>query len=345
MRPRKSNPHNLPPGMHIKHNAFYWVSKGKWTRLASLDERTEAFEKYGKLTGPKKSGGMVELINRAYKLHTSLRSKRTGEHLSEQTKASYDSARKRLIEVFEEFEPSQIKPKHVARLRLKDSETPGAANRNQIFLRIVFKYALQEGLVDSNPCLGQERLIAGRRTRYLTNEEFDKILSAAGPRLRVIMKLCYLTGQRIGNILKIKFEHLGEEGISFGRHKTSQALIVKWSAGLREAVQEAESLLTDGKISLIRKGPLLRGERAGKRHKAPSYHTVLEQWWKACEKAEVLDVTPHDLRAKSATDAEKQGINPQELLDHADRKTTEGYLRDPEVPRVQGPSFRRVLDK
>ena len=39
----------------------------------------------------------------------------------------------------------------------------------------------------------------------------------------------------------------------------------------------------------------------------------------------------------------KQGLDPQKLLGHDDRKTTEIYLRDRIIKVVQGPTMRRIL--
>lgn len=341
---RRSNPHNLPPGMHIKHGAFYRVRKNVWTRLGSLDERTEAFEEYARLTGPKRVGGMVDLIHRVFKMVSTTPSAKTGEMLAANTVQSYEQARDRLLKVFAEFDPQQIRSKHIVALRNGDAAKPGAARRNQIFLKIVLDVAVEEELIEYNPAIGVRKAKTKSRKRYINDAEFVSIYQIAGPRLKVIMKLCYLTAQRIGNVLRIRFEDLGEEGITFGKHKTSQPLIVKWNPSLREAVEEAKALLVSGNISLIQKGPLLRGERAGKRHRAPAYDTIREQWDKACEAAKVENATLHDLRAKGATDAQKQGFDPQALLDHADKRTTDIYLRDPEMPRVQGPGFRQALD-
>lgn len=45
--------------------------------------------------------------------------------------------------------------------------------------------------------------------------------------------------------------------------------------------------------------------------------------------------TEHDLRAVSGTEAERQGINPQDLLAHASPATTRSYLRDKAPRRVK----------
>jgi hypothetical protein len=46
----------------------------------------------------------------------------------------------------------------------------------------------------------------------------------------------------------------------------------------------------------------------------------------------------------AGTEAKRQGLDPTALLGHTDAKMTKRYLRDREIPVVNGPSFRQNLD-
>ena len=48
-----------------------------------------------------------------------------------------------------------------------------------------------------------------------------------------------------------------------------------------------------------------------------------------------------DLRAMSATEAKRQGLDPQLLLGHTDARTTRIYLRSRDVPVVRGPKVAK----
>jgi integrase len=71
-----------------------------------------------------------------------------------------------------------------------------------------------------------------------------------------------------------------------------------------------------------------------------SYRTVHDMWARACERAGVADATPHDLRAKSLTDAKRQGLDPQALGGHSTEAMTLRYIRDKATVVALGP--RRV---
>lgn len=74
------------------------------------------------------------------------------------------------------------------------------------------------------------------------------------------------------------------------------------------------------------------------------YSTVKSQWNDAVNAAGVEDADLRDLRAMAATAAKKQAKDPTSLLGHTSAGMTERYLREKEVPQVEGPSFGQLLD-
>ena len=77
--------------------------------------------------------------------------------------------------------------------------------------------------------------------------------------------------------------------------------------------------------------PLGRSGRAGR---PIGYEAVNYQWAKACELANVKDAHFHDLRAKSGTDAKRNGIDYQALLGHTKRDMSDRYVKARDVDRV-----------
>ena len=75
-----------------------------------------------------------------------------------------------------------------------------------------------------------------------------------------------------------------------------------------------------------------------------SYKGVRDAFERARLRAGIDDVTLHDLRAKSLTDADLQGLDAQGLGGHTTRKQTERYIRVRRVPRVAPPSFGQSID-
>lgn len=255
--------------------------------------------------------------------------------ISQSTRLQYEICGRKLKEMLVEFSPEQVKPKDVAQIKLAMASTPNMANRTLSVLRLVFDYAVERQIVDSNPALGIKRHTEKKRRRLISPEEYNAIYVKAGPRLKIIMDLLRLTGQRVVDVLRIRRADLRPEGIYFKQDKTDAELIVKWNPELKSVVDAAKK--SNGNVKAL---TLLQNRRG----KAPDYKTIHGQWDEAKRAAGVLDAQIRDLRAMSLTAARKQGINPTALAGHASEAMTKRYLRDREIPVVDGPSFGQVLD-
>jgi len=321
MRPRKKDRH-LPACMYQKHGAYYLVRKGKWERLGT--DLQDALMLYAKRIAAGTQGGMPDLIDRALKHHC------THKKLSPNTVAQYEVAAERLRTIFAEFEPHQVMPKHVAAVKMELAGTPNMCNRILSFLRIVFGYALEWQEVDSNPCIGITRHAEGRRDRYITDAEFAALLNAASPYIRCILEMCYLTGQRIGDVISIRLADISDEGVSFIQEKTGAKLIVAMTPDMRDVIDRAKAL--PRKVRTL----TLFCSRTGK---PVSYETVKEAFQALREKTGIRDVKIHDIRAKSLTDADREGKNAQTLGGHTDARMTARYLRG-RLPKIaQAPTM------
>ena len=150
----------------------------------------------------------------------------------------------------------------------------------------------------------------------------------------------FLLDQRIGDVLKVDERDLVDAGIYVKQQKTKKELIVAWNDGIREWVRACRA--THGNVLVLedarRARPLLRHKGRG-----VTYDMAYGRWTKACAAAGVEDAHQHDGRAFSATEAKRQGLDPQALLGHDEARTTKIYLRGREVEVVHGPSIRRLI--
>lgn len=325
-RPRKADKH-LPPCVYEKHGAYYYVKAGVWKRIGS--DLTSALAEYARIVDAPK-GGMTALVNKVL-IHIEPK-------LAKSTVSQYRAAARRISEAFSEFAPHQIHSRHVAALKMDMADTPNMANRVLSFLRVVFACAVEWQLVDSNPCIGIKRHDEAKRKRYITDEEYEAIRSHANPRLQIVMDLLYLTGQRVTDVLSIKRADINDHGIAFEQQKTKAKLLVRWTPELRDAVSRANAL--GGNVMGMN---LFRTRARG--GKPPSYGITRDHWDEACLAAGITDANIHDLRAKSLTDAKRQGKDAQSLAGHTTAAMTDRYIRLREVPMVDGPAFKRQKEK
>jgi integrase len=323
MRPRKKNRH-LPPCVYNSHGAYYLVRKGVWEPLGR--DLPGALAEYARRVADTSKGGMGELIERVLAHIAPKKSAATNQQ--------YRQLGGKLKGIFAEFSPEQVQSKHVAAIKVKYAATPFYANRLISVLRMVFTFAVEWQIVPANPAIGVARHIEGKRERYITDAEYRAIWLHSGGRLRVVMDLCYLTGQRISDVLRIRHADLTDAGIAFRQQKTGAKLLVRWTPDLKDAVERAKAL--HGNVRAL---TLLHNRRG----KAPDYSTVKIQWDKARQAAGVPDARIHDLRAKSLTDAKREGKDAQVLAGHTDPRMTARYIRLRETPEAEGPSFRHLI--
>jgi integrase len=320
---RQSNPEQLPPCVYWKNGAYYLVKRGKWTRLGK-DRRT-ALMAHARLTAPA-NGAMAKLIDDAM------------VEILHRVKASsgkqYRTAAKHLKEHLVEFEPQQVTMADVAAIKRDYKDRPRAGNQVLSVLRMVFLYAVENGICSGNPCVGLPLWPVGKRDRLILWGEYHAIRSAAAPVLQVFMDLLVTTGQRPHDVLHIKRSDLSDEGIYFRQQKTGAKLLVKWNAGMHDAVDRAKALHSIASLYLFRT----------KRGRVPSYQSIYEAWQTACAAAGVEDAQLRDLRALAGTEAKRQKLNPQALLGHKHPTMTERYLRDRETPEVEAPFIRHLID-
>lgn len=319
-RPRKKDRH-LPRGMYFKHGRHWRVIAGRWHKLA-VDLAT-ALVDYGRLE-PGSGGGMPALIDRSLE---SLK-----PDLKPNTYKQYRLAANKLKKIMGNFSPEQVKPKHIAAIKMQFRKTPNMANRYMTFLRGVFSFALDEGLIDSNPCIGVGRLEERKRGRYITDAEFLAARAVASPLVSAIMGVQFYSGQRIGDVLKIRQQDIGDEFLYVQQQKTGKRVNIKITSGLREALNAAQTV----------SGTNIRGLTLFHRRGRPlTYDGIKYAYSAAIQASGVPDMRPNDMRAKSLTDANRQGKDAQKLAGHKTKEMTETYIREREVDEAEPPTFGR----
>lgn len=317
MRPRTKN-RNLPACVYQKHGSFYYVKKGKWLKIGS--DLQAALHEYARITSLP-ANGLAALIEMALPHITA--------EVADSTAKQYRDCAHRLQKIFAEFLPDQVKHGDIVLMLDAYAKQPAVGNRLLTVLKLVFQWAMDRELIDVNPCLSIKRLKQKSRDRLISSAEYTAIYNQCAPWLQVVMELCYLTGQRIGDILSLERKDLTDDGIFFTQQKTGKRLVVRWSAELRATVERAKTI--SNQVAAMR---YLIAGRGGKAR----YHSnVWKSFKTAAKKAGIKNVTLHDLRAMSGTDADRQGMDPTALLGHSSRRTTQIYLRDRRPKVVTGP--------
>jgi integrase len=193
-----------------------------------------------------------------------------------------------------------------------------AGSREKALLSLVFNFARISRLTNAaNPCAGV-RSVRSKRDRYVTDEELRAVYSAADRPLRDFLDLCYLTGQRPSDVLKMTRQDVRDGALWVRQAKTRTKLRLA-IAGPLERVLARLSTQTYPVQAMY----LVLDERG----QGMNLQAMRKRFWKACKEAKVTDFQIRDLRPKYGSDigdAEKA----QRGLGHTQRSTTDIYLRD-----------------
>jgi integrase len=251
-----------------------------------------------------KAGSFAELVNDFFK-------SKSFSKLAPRTQNDYRTYGARVLKVFGKMACSNISPKNIRMYMDKrgvNSEVQ--ANREHSFMSKVFGWGYERGIVTINPCLKVHKFTEQSRTRYITDQEYNAVLSCASPMLQALMEVSYCCAARQGDVLALKRSDLQDEGIYIKQGKTNKEQIKRWNPRLKAAV---ELVLAN---QLVKSMKWVMADEEGNHISA----TRLRHWYTAA-KAEAtsknpslkFDFTFHDIKAKSISDYEG---NKQEFSGH-----------------------------
>ncbi len=318
---KRQSSHDHPPHFHLKGKTFYYVtstSPRQWINLGK--DKQKALIKWAEIEGaPDSSDGFARALDE-------MMSSKWHEGLSEASKVAYKKAHEPLKAFFKGFDLCDIKPHHIA-MWLDNHKSPVMANIGRALVSNVMQAAVRRGEIDRNPCKDMAGLIVNSRTRYMTDDEFRSIRAKANDLVQSLMDICYLTGLRISDLLKLKVTDIEGDSLYVIQQKTKSKQKYVMTPELSAAINTARSLHRS-----VKNLSLIFCTRDGKPY---SYSTINRMWWDAKNAAGVKDARFHDIRAKAATDAKQQGLNYQALLGHATIAMSEKYIRRREYVSAQ----------
>lgn len=316
-RKRTTN-HDLPPRMHRKGDSYYHVTSSaprKWTCLGSS------------LPQAKLKWAELEMAGSDERTFEALSERYLSECIGDKSAAWQRDSRHRasiLVKVFGKMSIAEIKPHHIAEY-LDRYPSKASANQHIVLMSVMYEKAMRWGWAETNPTRGISRNSIPQRDRYITDDEYMAIREHAEPWLQAMMDLSYLTGMRVSDILKLHLSDIRPDGLYVQQKKTGKKQVFELTSDLQSVIDFARSIEKPVQSLLLFSG------RAGK---PIGYSAVQYQWEKSCKLAKVKDAHFHDLRAKSGTDAKRNGIDYQALLGHTKRDMSDRYVKSREVDRV-----------
>jgi Phage integrase family. len=310
-RPRATHKH-WPKYVHVRGGSFWYEPPGvKGERMKDKHGESIRLEDesgmYQWLANKLRDipSGPVQTMNDLFDKYQ----KEIVPTLQPRTQRDYRKHITKLRETFGHMAPNDVLPKDVGRFL----DVPkGKIHRNRMVATLSAVCSKAVGkwwLMDRNPCTKVERNESSPRDRNVTDAEFAAVYKIANPKVQVAMDLALLTGQRQGDILRMRWADITEEGWTMRQGKTGKRLLIGMSPAFKEVLDRAK-----GFVPHLPREYVLR-RRNGKRYTEDGFRAMWQRTMRqACgikNKDGTWKVPPvisqrftfHDLRAKSVTDS------------------------------------------
>jgi integrase len=159
--------------------------------------------------------------------------------LAPRTRSDYDKVLAFIVDRLGHLPPGKMRRKDVVRARDANAETVRFANYLVQVLRVLMEHARDIGWRDDNPAKGVALIQTGKIDRQAWPEAMIAAYRAAAPvRALLIFEMCIGTGQRIGDVLRMRWDHVEAGGIHVRQGKTRRPLWVPLTGRLAALLAE-----------------------------------------------------------------------------------------------------------
>lgn len=128
------------------------------------------------------------------------------------TKAHYISIAKKLDDWVGDRKVNSFRLKEVFDLQemIAEQKSPGVAERCTMVMRLIFQYACERGLMDSNPAKGMKKPVGYKKEPYRawTDAEIETVLTKAPDHIVRCVMVLLCTGLRVSDAVRLQWHHV-----------------------------------------------------------------------------------------------------------------------------------------
>lgn len=219
----------FPKHVYKQRNGLYFQRRGWPSKKFENEFGTPEFwrEYAGILSG---QDGARPVVRRSFNgLIKSYHASPRYARLKPRTALDYDKYLNFFKLIMGETNPVNLKRKDVIRLRDANAEKPYFANYSLRVLRVLMEHCVDLGWRETNPARGVPEIKAAKTQREPWPRELLEAYRKAcplGTRERLVMELCVGTGQRIGDVLEMRWSDIQDDAFSIKQNKTGKELWV-----------------------------------------------------------------------------------------------------------------------
>ena len=232
----------LPKHVYRQRNGLYFQRRGWPSRKFQNDFQTAEFwQEYADILSGEAVPKRINARNFGA-LVKDYRSSPRYKRLKPRTALDYDKHLDFFLSIMADANPCNMKRKDVIKLRDANAEKIYFANYSLRVLRVLMEHCVDLGWRDDNPAKGVPEI----KTETVAREPWPHDLLAAyrsscslGTRERLVMELCLGTGQRIGDVLEMRWSDIQDGAFAIRQNKTGKELWVPILPELRAALDAA----------------------------------------------------------------------------------------------------------
>lgn len=228
---------NLPAFVYPKgkRGYLYFVRPGTCQRIHAAPGTPEFYAEYTRLL----RGRVVVPKQTIAKLIVSYRQSRRWANLSANTRKSYE----RSLDYFEKsagnVDPATLQRVHIIQMQKALADKPTDANRKIGSLSVLLEHAIDIGWMKDNPAKGVKSLPAtGKVRKPWPADLIEAYRATATGRAALLFELLIGTGQRINDVLRLRWSDLDGDGFTITQGKTKRELFVPLTDRLRAVLAE-----------------------------------------------------------------------------------------------------------
>lgn len=237
--------------------------------------------------------------------------------LAEGTKRDYRRYLNRLDTSVGHRQINMLTTDHMHQIRDKLQETPVAANHTLAVIGSLFKFAISRRIVKHDPTTGIGRLKGGDGFERWDESDLEAFRASASPMMRLALELGAYTGQRLSDVIKMKWTDYDGKRIKVVQMKTDAILSLMVHPDLKAILDTTE-----------RKGDTILTSRSGR----PFHSRVFSRDFRNARIAAGLPdgLSFHGLRHTAASVLAEAGATASEIMavtGHKSLKVAEHYIR------------------
>ncbi|WP_462370325.1 tyrosine-type recombinase/integrase [Oxalobacter formigenes] len=343
---KKTKNHDLPPRMTVRTytnkkgevwTGYYYYGKrdenGKRQAIPLGSDLNEAKRKWSELEC-KPLPSIARTVSDVYARYMAWAENRELSRLSIRTIKDRHAYWRYLEPVYGFMDIDSLKPVHV--MPYFNRRTSKVSAKKEIkFLSVMFNWAIANGFMTiPNPITGLTRQmkVTEHREIYVTDTDIALVYKHGSNTVKHAIELAYLTGQRPGDVRKMKWSDIKDGALEITQNKTKAKLRIAVVGALANLLDRIKSqgivgmtILSDPKGNRLTESGHLRNEF--RKARAAAEKEAEEQG---------IAFTPfqfRDLRAKAASDLDNI-ISAQKLLGHRTQNMTAAYIRGREKQTV-----------